>query len=202
MAVKVFLNQLGQDVIDFFSNGGSGGPGGGSLEKDITSNVTVGAANAGTLFPQHTSFTEFAEKLLRKDIVPTIQTTVTGAGLKEQGTTVNGTTITLKITNLSAVTIPINTIEFYKDGILLNSQAFKEGTSTYIYPYSDSITQDTTFKAILTYNTNQKLINSANFTFVYASYYGVTSLSAITDADATTLATTFTKKIQNSYTLT
>lgn len=203
MALKVFLNQLGQDVISFIeSHGGSGGSGGGSLEKDITSNVTVGAANAGTFFPQYTSFTEFAEKLLRKDIAPTIQTTFSGSGLKEQGTSVNGTTITLKITNLSAVTVPINTIEFYIGNSLLDTQTFKEGVAIYTYTYYTAIEQDTTFKAILTYNTNQKLTNSGNFTFAYASYYGITALSAITDSDATSLAPTFAKKIQTTRALT
>lgn len=203
MAIKVFLNQLGQDVISFIeSHGGSGGSGGGSLEKDITSNVTVGAANAGTLFPQYTTFTEFAEKLLRKDIVPTIQTTFSGSGLKEQGTTVNGTTITLKITNLAAVTVPINQIEFYIGNSLLETQPFQDGVATYTYTYYTNIEQDTTFKAILTYNTNQKLTNSGSFIFAYASYYGVTALSAITDSDATTLATTFSKKVQTSRALT
>lgn len=202
MAIKVFLNQLGQDVISFIESHGGGSGGNTALEKDITSNVTVGAANAGTLFPQYTSFTEFAEKLLRKDITPTIQSTFSNSGLKEQGTVVNGTTITLKITNLSAVTVPINKIEFYIGNSLLDTQSFENGIDTYTYTYHTKIEQDTTFKAILTYNTNQRLTNSGSFMFAYASYYGVTALATIGDSDATALAPTFGKKVQTSRALT
>ena len=68
MATKISLKQLGSDVLSLIRSGGS------SLEKDIVSNTNCGATPSGSKFPKGQTFTEFAEKLLRKDIIPTITT--------------------------------------------------------------------------------------------------------------------------------
>lgn len=73
MATKISLKQLGEDVLKLIGKGGNI-----SLEKDIISNVVCGAAPSGTLFKEGQTFTEFAEKLLRKDITPTISTSFSG----------------------------------------------------------------------------------------------------------------------------
>lgn len=197
MATKISLKQLGDDVIKLIGKGGTS-----SLDKDITSNVACGAAPSGTLFKEGQTFTEFAEKLLRKDITPTISTSFSGAGLKEVGTTVNGTTMKLNITNLSSVTVSINEIRFYANNSLVNSQSFVPGQSSYQYIYSNQISENMTIKAELIYNTDQKVVGSGNFTFVYASYYGTTALSYISDLDATSLANIFAKNIKNTKSLT
>lgn len=203
MASKVQLYQLSQDVIDFIlHNAGTGGGGGGALTWDIISNVAVGAAPAGTLFAKDDDLTSFAEKILLKDITPSISTSFTDAGVKEKGTVVNGTTITLKITNLSACTVPINTINFYDGGTLLNSVPFKEGQDTYTYTAPVIISTDKTFKAELVYGGNKKVFGTGIFTFVYASYYGTTNLAAIGDDDATALTSTFAKTIKANKALT
>lgn len=203
MALKVFLNQLGQDVIDFIEYHSGGGSGGNTtLDKTIVSNIAVGAAKAGTTFPENMTFTQFAETLLRQDVVPNISTTFSGSGLFEKGTLVNGTTITVNIKNLANVTLPINKVDFYRGNTLLQSMPFVEGQSSYIYNYANVIKEDTTFKTVLTYNLNQTITNTGSFTFVHASYYGTTALSAVTNNDAANLISAFTKTVKNTKALT
>lgn len=196
MATKINKKQLGQDVLDLISSGG------GALLKDIISNVTVGAAPSGTKFPEGQTLTEFAEALLRKDITPTIQTSFSGSGIKEIGTVVNGTTMTLKITNLAAITVPIDRIEFYMGNTLLDTQPFVSGTNTYTFVYNSTINTNSQAKAKLIYNTNSIAQGIGDFTFVYGSFYGPTKASFIDSAIANTLITSFTKSIKNSKALT
>lgn len=195
MSTKISLKQLAPEVLDLLG-------GGGALSRDITSNVSVGAANSGTLFPNGQTLTEFAETLLLKEIVPTISTTFSGTGVKEIGTSVNGSTMTLKITNTPSASITINTIEFYVGNTLLDSQPYVKGTNTYTYTYSNTITTNTTLKAVLTYNGNKKLQGTGDFQFVYGRFYGTTTYSTIDSTIANTLITSFTKNIQNSKALT
>lgn len=198
MASKVFLNQLSQEVIDFIQNGAGGGSGGGSLSETIISNVTVGGANSGTVFPALTSFTDFAKKILLKDITPNVTTNFSNAGVHEEGTEVKGCTITVNIQNLSSVTVPINEIRFYDGSLLLTTQPFQAGQSTYTYNYTGIIKTNKTLSAEVIYNDTQKAVGTGNFTFVYASYYGTTDLASIGDAQATQFALTFNKSIKTT----
>ena len=172
------------------------------LEKDITSNVVCGAANAGTLFEEGMTFTEFAEKILRKDITPIISSSFSANVLNEVGTIVNGCRMTLKINNESSVTVPINEVKFYNGNNLVHTMNYVKGKSEYIYEYTNKITTDTTFKVELIYNGNIKSSHTGKVEFVYASYYGATSTANIDDALATTLASTFAKSIKKTKALT
>ena len=193
MATKISLKQLGEDVFKLIGKGGTS-----SLDKDIISNVVCGAVPSGTLFKEGQTFTEFVEKLLRKDITPTISTSFSGAGLKEAGTAVNGTTMKLSITNLSSVTVPINEIRFYINNSLVNSQSFVSEKPNYQYIYSNQIIENTSAKVELVYNTNQKISENGSFNFVHASYYGPTALSSISDAEVSSLAISFSKTIKST----
>lgn len=197
MATKISLKQLGQDILDLLNKSGDA-----KLEKEIISNVTVGAAAAGSTFPKAQTFTEFAEKILRKDITPTISTSFSGSGVKEIGTTVNGSTIVLNITNIGQVTVPINEINFYDGNTLLATQPYQDGTTSYQYVYNQSITNDKTLKAELIYNTNQKTSGQGSFTFVYASYHGKTALPTLTAGDANNLMNSFAKELKTNKALT
>lgn len=172
------------------------------LERDITSNVDCGAAPKGSFFPEGMSFTDFAEKILRKDIVPTISTSFSNSGVKQVGSTVNNTLMKLTITNLADVTVGVNTIDFYIGTTLVDSQPFVAGQNVYQYNYTTPITSNTpttiTAKAVLTYQTSKKAQGTGNFIFVYPSYSGVTKLATITDADATGFQTTFTKNVKTA----
>lgn len=152
MATKISKKQLGDDVLRLLQSGG----GGGSLDKDIVSNTALGATPAGSVFSMGLTFTEFAEKLLRRDITPTISTSFSNSGTKEKGTVVNGTQMVLNITNLSSVTVPINEINFYIGNTKVNTVAFQSGKSSYSFNYTENITQDTTAKAEVIYNGNYK----------------------------------------------
>lgn len=196
MATKIKLKQLDQEIIDLIDAGG------GALIRDIISNVTVGAANAGTKFPKNQSLTEFAEAILLKEITPTISTSFSGSGVKEIGTSVNGSTIVLKITNTPSSSITINKIEFFSGNSLLDSQPYVEGTKTYQYNYNHIISTDTTLKAVLTYNGNKTLTNTGTFKFVYGSFYGTTKAAFVDSSIANGLITGFTKTIKEAKALT
>ena len=176
--------------------------GGAKLENDITSNVDCGAAPKGSFFPEGMTFTEFAGKILRKEIVPIISTSFSNVGNKQVGSTVASTLMKLTITNLADVTIPVDKVEFYIDNTLVDTQAFVVGQSTYQFNYTTPITSNVpttvTAKAILTYDTTKKVQGTGKFVFVYPSYTCVTALATITDADATTLANTATKVIKTT----
>lgn len=194
-STKITLKQLSQEIIDLLNKKGSGDA---SLEKEIISNVACGAAPSGTTFPEGQSFTEFAEKILRKDITPIISTSFTGVGIKEVGTIISGTTMMLNINNLKDITVPINEIKFYINNVLVDTQPFVQGQSKYSYGYGQQITTNTKAKAELIYNKNSKVAGEGSFTFVYASYYGATALSTIDSAIASNLANTFNKDVKNT----
>ena len=162
-----------------------GGSGDAFLTEDITSNVLVGAAPANTLFKKDTTFTEFAKKILLKEIAPTITFNATNSGLKEVGTSVSGSTLTTNITSLGTGTI--TSIEFYEGSNLLDTQSYVAGTNSYSFNYTNTITTNTTFKTIVYYTkadgTNSTINQTKSITFVYASYYGTVSTLTPVEAD-------------------
>lgn len=185
------------------------------LEKDITSNVTCGAAPAGTLFKEGMSLTEVAEKLLRKDITPTVTlTTTNGNKLFEMGTVLNGDNLKLTITNLAQVTVPMNEINFYVASNKINTTQipFVTGTNVYQMPYTNNITTNTTLKGELVYSTNKVVSASQAVGFAYASYWGTINQGTLTSAELSTIIAsigltgtnntsaigTFTKRLSNS----
>lgn len=195
MATKISVKQLSDEVLELLSSGG------GALIRDITSNVAVGAAAAGTNFPKNQTLTEFAETILLKEIAPTISTSFSGSGIKEIGTQINGSTMTLNITNTPSSSITINKIEFFEGNTLLNSQLYN-GSKTYSYTYSEVIKTNTTLKAVLTYNGNKTLSGSGTFKFVYGSFYGPISHATIDATIITSLLSSFTKSIKENKSLT
>lgn len=185
------------------------------LEKDITSNVTCGAAPAGTLFKEGMSLTEVAEKLLRKDITPTVSlTTTNGNKLFEMGTVLNGDNLKLTITNLPQVTVPMNEINFYAESNKINTTQipFVTGTNIYTIAYTNNITTNTTLKGELVYNTNKVVSASQAINFAYASYWGTIKQGTLASAEldsiiasigltgttTTNALGTFTKRLSNS----
>lgn len=181
--------------------GGGGTPstgGDAKLEKTIVSNVPLGATNAGTTFPKDMTFTEFVEAIAKKSVTPTISATFTNMGAKEKGTSVNGTDMTLTITNLSLVSVKPTTINFYINGTLVNTQPFTNGVATYTYNYTTTINTDTTALTELVYGNNQKINTQRSIKFIYPSYVGVTTLDNLDNTSATALISSFTKLLKDT----
>ena len=170
-----------------YGTGGGGSSADAELERDVIVNTTAGAINAGDKLFKGTTFTNFVEKLLIKEIAPTISFTATNTGTKEIGTVVNETTMTLTITSKNSGT-PTK-IKFYINNTLLNEQDYVDGTNSYSYTYLDGISGSATVKGVLEYKKSSGNAASVNgtktFTFVYASYYGTTtsSVASITDSE-------------------
>lgn len=177
----------------------AGGSGDAVLAEKIVSNVACGAAPVSTTFPKDMTFTEFAKTILVKDVAPTITTSFTGTGTKEVGTTVNGTTMTLNITNNSSYTkaaYTIKEINFYVGNTKVNTQAYSATKATYTHTYSTAITTNTTVKAELVYNTNKTMSGTGTFEFIYAKFYGVIKTTAdMSDTLAQSLLSSLTKTL-------
>lgn len=172
------------------------GGGDSQTTKNITSNTEVGGIASNTLIPEGTSITEFLEKLLVKEIAPTITFTASGSGVKEKGSTVTPT-LTLNITNAGTGT-PVS-IKFYNGTTLLDTQNYVSGTNSYTYTLTDAISTDATVKGVLEYTksdgtTSASLDKTASYTFVAASYYGAVSAVPAAAADVTSL----TKSVKNT----
>lgn len=152
---------------------GGSGSGDAILEKDITSNVTVGAAPSGSFFNKNMSFTQFAEKILRTDVNPTIKAEFSGTGTYEKGHVINGTTMKLTITNPGSITVSMTgaVIKFYVGNTVVDTKNYIAGTNSYSFAYNQQIKIDTTVKAELVVN-GKNFNGTGNFKFIYASYYG------------------------------
>lgn len=163
--------------------------GGANLSFDLKPTTTVGGVSASSdAFSAGTSIENILLDILCPEVKPTMSFSASGAGYKEVGTKVSSTTLTLKITNLSAQTDTITAVEFYKDSELLGRQEFVEGQNTYTYSWSGSeadeangilstiITSNTTFKGVVYYKDKKQQATSinatSNFTFTYKTYYG------------------------------
>lgn len=199
MASKVRLWQLGQDVIDFILQNGDGtGPGGSTLTWDVISNVSVGAVSAGTVFKKGEDVSSILTRLLVQDITPSCSTIFTNAGVREKGDSVDGTDITLIISNLEEVNVPIEKVNFYAGDTLIESQPFKENKDTYIYHYKKPITEDKTFKAEVEYNGGKTIFGIGVFSFVSPSYYGITDMDYMSSTKVEDLIPALTKIISSN----
>lgn len=167
--------------------------------SDITANTAVGAISAGTKISKGTSLTDLVTKLLVKELAPSVTFTASGAGLKEVGTTATST-LTLKINDVGTST-PTK-IEFFSGSTSLGTMDYVAGTSTYTLSGTQTVTTNTTFKAVLTYKKSDgtsigTVSGQATFTFVNASYQGAVS-SAPTDLTGLTklsLSNTFKRTL-------
>lgn len=176
------------NLIEIVGNGS----GDAKLTEDITSRVIVGNIKVGDIFKTGTTFTQFVKKLLLKEILPTGNIASDIAfGLKLKGSTVNTPTITANITSLGTCTI--QTIEFYRAGVLEDTQTYTAGTNSYTYKTTD-ITTDTTYQIKIHYTesdgtTMGVLTYSGDYKFVNYSYFGVLD-NIPTDTDVLTLTNT------------
>lgn len=166
---------------------GKGIEGGGELLETIISNETCGAAPANTTFNEGMTFTDFAKKLLIKELAPSINFTSSQTGIYELGTIITNPTLALQITNKGTGTP--KTIEFYVGNDKVNEQNYIENQSTYTYTYTGTITGNTIVKGKLIYEKSDQQQGTTEqakqYTFLYPSYVGITSkeISNLTQDD-------------------
>lgn len=189
------------EVEDIMMKLGQGGSGGGTgegcceLEWDITSNKDCGAAPSKTFFKKGLTFTEFAEKILRTDIAPSINVSFTNTGIKECGYEIPSTLMKLNITNKSDVTYTINSANFYLDNSLVGTDTGDKASFQYNYttPIKSDVPKVFTPKAEVVYDTSKKSsAGNGTFQFVYASYYGMSNVGTITSAIANDIVSQWT----------
>lgn len=169
------------EKIESLVQGGTGGDA--TLQQDITSSVTVGAANSGTLFKEGMTFTEFAKKILVKVIAPTIQFTTTSSLLNEIGTTLSNVTLKVNISNLGVNYTSLDKIEFISQGQILDTQDYQAGTTQYTYEVA-SLSQTTTYTARVYYTDvdgQHYVYKQLDFKFINSSYYGLVDASSVID---------------------
>lgn len=166
------------------------------LIRNVKANVSAGAISSGDTVLKDTTFTEFVEKLLIKEVAPAISFTSSQSGVLEVGTTVTNPTLRLQINSLGTGT-PTN-INFYVGSTLVDTQPYVPGTNVYTYSYVGTITSTSSIKVTLDYNksdnTPATLTATKSYIFVYASYYGAISMATPTDTDVKAL----TKNVKNT----
>lgn len=187
------------------SSGGSGGDA--VLTEQIVSNVTVGAANAGSVFKKDMSFTDFAKKILTKDVAPSITAatfkdkgTNNAVGIREKGVTVSGVDFAVTISAGTMDRSKLKEVNFYVGSTKVKTIAINTNNN-YSFSYTGNITNNTTVKAELVYDGTKTSTKSATYEFIYARFFGKTSVD-LDSSNISTFLTSATKTVVkgNGYT--
>ena len=159
---------------EYIGVGGSGS-GDAALESAVTSNMTVGAIASGTTLAQGTTFTEFVQKLLIQEIAPTVSFSISKSGNVEVGDSYTET-LTLAVTAMGSAK-KIKTIAWYEGSTLLQTDTVDSTTTgSWTYAMATATTENTTFKAIVTYtksdDNDTSVTKTASISFYYKKFYG------------------------------
>ncbi len=150
---------------------------GGTLSKDITSNVEVGGVRSGKTFAQGTKLEDILQNILVKYLAPTVSLSISPATtVYKKGSSISSVTMTATVTKKSN---PITAVEFYVGGVLVDTQIGTTG-GTFTYTHTTAITSDTTFKVIVRDGTSSPEA-SKSVVFVNPYYYGASSNATVTD---------------------
>lgn len=148
---------------------------GSSLEKDITSSITLGGINEGDTFATGTTFTEFVSKLIEKYIAPTISIAISpNKTLYEKGVTVDTLTITATVGKKSE---EIEKVEFLVGSEVKETKT--EGVAAggaFSFVFDEGFSSNTKF-SVRCNDKDTQTVKSADTTvnFVLPYYYGVLS---------------------------
>lgn len=173
---------------------GGMGEGSGVLEEELVTNVTVGGCAAGTRFEEGTSLEAILRKILIQEVPPTIKITVNPIS----GLFLKGTSRTLKyvISTISRGSSELVSIDLYANvDKIATLNCGSQNSYTYTLANPIEFTEDTDFKAVLTYKMSNgipKTVTSPliSYRFCPYSYYGaVDSIENLTSDDITGLAT-------------
>ena len=187
---------LGGDITDVnnwedCSGTGGGGSGSAELEVAVTANTTVGAISSGDTLAQGTSFTQFVQKLLISEVAPTISFSISKSGNVAKGTSWTET-LTLAVSNMGSAK-KIKTIAWYEGNTLKQTDTIDSTvTGSWTYTMGTATTDNTTFKAIVTYtksdDTDTTATKTASISFYYNKFYG--AVSDLNPSEATVEALT------------
>ena len=179
-----------EDEEEYIGVGGSGS-GDAALESAVTSNLTVGAIASGTTLAQGTTFTEFVQKLLIQEVAPTISFSISKSGNVEVGDSYTET-LTLAVTAMGSAK-KIKTIAWYEGSTLLQTDTVDSTTTgSWTYVMATATTENTTFKAVVTYtksdDNDTSVTKTASISFYYEKFYG--GVSDLDPSEATVEALT------------
>ena len=159
--------------------------GGGSLSKDIVTNVGVGNIPAGTILKKDMTFTEYVERVHVKEIAPSFTFSSSNSPTTNKAkyeTVINNTVLTCTITNFNTAK-DCNLIEFIDDsGTVIHSEPYVAGINTYTFTDTTNIIKDNfTYKCKLHYKKSDDsagtITQSISFKFVAYGYYGISSVT-------------------------
>lgn len=185
-----------------------GSSGGGELEADVTSNITVGAIPAGTTLTEGTSLTELFQKLLISEVAPTIGFSISKSGNVAKGGSYTET-LTVNVSNMGSAK-KIKTIAWYEGNTLKQTDTIDSTTTgSWTFTMPTATTDTTTFKAVVTYtksdNNDTSVTKTASITFYYNKFYGAVNdlepteatVEALTSALATGKGGTYSFTVSN-----
>lgn len=175
---KIYRWDTTKNTYKLISTGSSGS--GGSLDKDITSSITVGGISANTTFTQGTNYDDMWDALLNPYQKPVINTfTLTSnitpnASVYEIGTLITSLVLSASITKKSK---PLTFVKFYEDSTILNTQTgaavANGGTFSYTHTLNNDDT-DTTYKVECSDGDNT-VNKTATIKFARNTFYGTDS---------------------------
>ena len=186
-----FIGDDVTDIEDWEEIGSGGGSGSAELEVAVTANTTVGAISSGDTLAQGTSFTQFVQKLLISEVAPTISFSISKSGNVAKGTSWTET-LTLAVSNMGSAK-KIKTIAWYEGNTLKQTDTIDSTvTGSWTYTMGTATTDNTTFKAIVTYtksdDTDTTATKTASISFYYNKFYG--AVSDLNPSEATVEALT------------
>ena len=162
-------------------------------ENKFTRNETIKSTVGGLVAGKYNPYNKTPIQILEEALYPYLEFKVGNltsnlSTLQELNTTI--TSIKLQI-NVTKTDKPIQSVKFYDNDTLIQDIINQPNGGTYSYTYSCNITNNTTFKAVIT-DGIKTITKTLDIKFVRNSYYGIISAdNEITES----LITSLNKKV-------
>lgn len=168
------------------------------LESPLVSNVAIGSIVSGTTFPKGTSLEEIIRQMLTQYIKPVVNLVINPNQTLYDEVEDSLTSITLNAV-VTKKTSDIAKVEFYVNNTLVSTitaNVTNGGTFPYIYTPATPITDDTSFRVVVTDVEDGEGTMSKAITFIGNSYYGIVEPTTSTVSEAT--IKTLNKNLKNT----
>ena len=179
-----------KNALDFILENGTGS---GELEEELNPNVTMGSVK--TNYPIGTSLEEIIRDMLTEKIPPTISVVLNPSTTlydivndSVSGLTINAT-VGKKTNNIAK-------IEYYINGVLVNTNTNATNGGSFPYIYNTTINSTTTIKVVVTDTEGLSANVTKTITFVGQSYYGIVESTVGEPTEA--LIKTLNKTLKNT----